>query len=196
MLDALIALDTRLFELINRGLANPLFDLVMPIITEFRYLLIPYVMLLLLLVWKGGSRGRWCVALILVAVALSDPINSRIIKELVERVRPCAALPNVRLLVDCGAGKSFPSTHAVNNFAAAVVIGYFYRRWLSLALTIAAVIGFSRVYVGVHYPFDVLGGAVLGCLIALFVLLLWHWAWQSRRGTATRSEGSAAESRA
>jgi undecaprenyl-diphosphatase len=173
MLDSIVTLDTALFRFVNHDLANPVFDVVMPIITNVTYLFLPYLVLLVMLCWKGGARGRWCVALILLGVALSDPINSRIVKELVERIRPCATLTDVRLLVPCGAGKSFPSTHAVNNFVAAVIIGYFYPRWLALALGVAGAIGFSRIYVGVHYPFDVIGGAALGAVIAGAVLLLW-----------------------
>lgn len=175
MLDALLRFDTSLFYIVNHGMANPVFDVVMPVVTDLTYLTVPYIILIVMLLWKGGAKGRWCAGLMLLAVALADPVNSRIVKELVERVRPCSALPDVRLLVPCGAGKSFPSTHAVNNFAAAIVIGFFYRRWLATALAVAFTIGFSRIYVGVHYPLDVLGGAMLGSLLAVAVLLLWAW---------------------
>jgi undecaprenyl-diphosphatase len=78
----------------------------------------------------------------------------------------------------------------VNNFAAAVVIGYFFRRTLPYGLGIAALIAFSRVYVGVHYPADVLGGAVIGAGVAGLVLWAWvsvHAWWARRRGLAESS---------
>lgn len=178
------AIDSTAFRIINDGMANPVFDVVMPIVTEVKYFYVPYILLFAFLIWKGGTRGRWCALLLALTVLVADPLSSRVIKEEVMRIRPCSALTDVRLLVPCGAGKSFPSSHAVNNFAAAVIIGYFFRRTLPYALTITAVIAFSRVYVGVHYPGDVLGGAVIGAALAGLVLAVWYWArmlWSGRR---------------
>jgi membrane-associated phospholipid phosphatase len=173
MIESLYSLDLWLFYLVNHGTANPVFDVVMPFITNVDRFIVIYVIALGLLLWKGGSRGRWCVLLMLLTVAIADPLNSRIVKEAVGRVRPCSALPDVRLLVPCGAGKSFPSSHAVNNIAAAVIVGFFYRRVWLYFLGYAVLVAFSRVYVGVHYPADVLGGGVEGGIIALILILLW-----------------------
>jgi undecaprenyl-diphosphatase len=195
----MISLDTQLFHLVNHGLANPFFDLLMPAITNVSNFYPIYVLLLGLLAWRGGAKGRWCVLLMLLAVAVADPISSRIIKESVGRLRPCATLADVRLLVPCGAGKSFPSSHAVNNFAAAVVAGHFYPRARIFLLIYAALVAFSRVYVGVHYPGDVLGGAAIGSIIGLLVLLLWEvlrsrYGWlESVAGSEEASSGRLAE---
>jgi undecaprenyl-diphosphatase len=180
----LYELDRWLFYLINHGTANPVFDVVMPFITSVDNFLIIYIIALGMLVWKGGSRGRWCVLLMLLAVAVADPLNSRIVKEAVGRVRPCSALEDVRLLVACGAGKSFPSSHAVNNFAAAVIVSFFYRRVWLYFLLYAAMVAYSRVYVGVHYPSDVIGGAVEGGAIAMLLLLLWSFLYFRITGIA------------
>ncbi|MDB5035234.1 MAG: Membrane-associated phospholipid phosphatase [Chlorobi bacterium] len=182
---ALYAIDSTAFRAINGGSANALFDLIMPAITDVRNAYIPYAILFILLLWKGGSRGRWCALLMAVTVLITDPVNSRIIKEMVMRVRPCEALAGVRLLVPCGGGKSFPSSHAVNNFAAAVIISYFFRRAAPYAFGVASVIAFSRVYVGVHYPGDVIGGALVGSVMAAIVLLIWKLIidrWRRHRG--------------
>lgn len=176
MFEALYSADSTAFRIINQEMANPLLDAVMPVVTEVKYFYALYAVGALLLLWKGGARGRWCVLLVLLGVLISDPLSSRVIKEWVERVRPCQALDGVRLLIGCGAGKSFPSSHAVNNFMAATIIGYFYRRAIPYALAIAFVIAFSRSYLGVHYPGDLLGGAVIGAGVAAALLLLWGWA--------------------
>ena len=93
------------------------------------------------------------------------------LKDAIERMRPCRALEDVRLLVGCGKAYSMPSNHAIVAFA---FILPFYRMFKSrvryLFLAVALLVGFSRVYVGVHYPSDVVAGAALGILIALFVL--------------------------
>jgi undecaprenyl-diphosphatase len=178
LMDVLYSLDLWLFRLGNRTLANPVFDFLLPILTNERYFIVPYVIILLLLVWKGGRAGRLCVGIVLLTIILGDQINSSIIKEAVGRIRPCHVLPDVRLLVGCGAGKSFPSTHAVNNFAAATVFGYFYRSARPYLFGFATLVAYTRVYCGVHYPFDVLGGAVFGIVLALLVLFGWYKAFE------------------
>lgn len=101
--------------------------------------------------------------------------------------RPCHALQNVHLLVSCGSGFSFPSSHAVNNFAGALILAFFFPRNKWWFFGIAAIVAFSRVYVGVHYPFDVIGGAVIGlfcagCVLLAFILIekLWYQVQRSR----------------
>lgn len=173
MFNSLYAIDSTAFRLVNDGMANPVFDLLLPFLTEVRNFYVPYAILFIFLIWKGGRRGVQCALLLAIAVAIADPLSSRVIKEEVLRLRPCHVLDAVRLLVPCGAGKSFPSSHAVNNFAAAIIIGYFFPKSLPYALAFAAVIAFSRVYVGVHYPGDVLGGAMIGAGVAGIVLLIW-----------------------
>ena len=71
------------------------------------------------------------------------------------------------MLVDCGSGLSFPSSHAVNNFTGAAIISFFYRRQTPYWMAFASLMALSRPYVGVHYPSDILGGAVIGAVIGL-----------------------------
>jgi len=146
----------------------------MPFITEQRNWYILYVALFVWLFWKGGRTGRYCGLLLIFTLVLSDQIGSSIIKPLVNRPRPCHIPQTIRLLCDCGPGKSFPSSHAVNNFAAAYILSKFYKEYKWLFFTIASLVAFSRIYVGVHYPFDALGGALIGIIIALIVVLIYE----------------------
>jgi undecaprenyl-diphosphatase len=172
-------MDTALFLLINHGTANPLFDVLMPALTHRGYLLVlPFILYSVLrgAAARDGSGRRFlsaaiaAAALSCVAVLLADAVCGWI-KDAVARPRPCVALEGVRLLVACPPSFSFPSSHAATSFA--FILPYFLltRRflapgWLAFLLLLAAAIAFSRPYLGVHYPSDVLGGALLGSGVA------------------------------
>jgi membrane-associated phospholipid phosphatase len=123
-------------------------------------------------VWHSGIRGLLLVGLMVSAIVIADQ-SIIYIKDYVARERPCRALPalgvQVRLLVECGTGKSFPSAHAANNLAAAVLAGFMFPRVRAVVLALAWLVAFSRVYCGVHYPSDVVAGAVYGLVIAVAV---------------------------
>jgi undecaprenyl-diphosphatase len=166
--DVLLEMDRSLFYFCNQGLRNWLFDAIFPFLTDLNRKPVALVIvgiLWLLLLTKGGRHGRIAAMLLIPTIALSDQLNSSVLKFLIERARPCNELADVHLLVGCGSGYSFPSSHAVNNFAGAIVLAYFLPRWTWAFFTFAALVAFSRVYVGVHYPSDVLGGAVIGLFI-------------------------------
>jgi undecaprenyl-diphosphatase len=165
-------LDSWLFYFFNKTLANPLFDSFMPFITESKHWFIFYFIVGLYLLIKGGPRGRVLVVIAIVMILCSDQL-SNVLKELFGRVRPCHSLPNVNLLVGCSSAYSFPSNHAVNNFAAAYLFTHFYPKMKWWFYTGAIVISLSRVFVGVHYPFDILGGAAIGTLIAMILIFIW-----------------------
>lgn len=145
----------------------------MPFITTNNHWILVYILVVISLLWKGGKKGKICVLMLFIIITLSDQISSSLIKEAVGRIRPCHVLSDINLLVPCGGGKSFPSSHAVNNFAAALTLSHFYREYKWVFFSIAAFIAFSRVYVGVHYPLDIISGAVLGLLISFCIILLY-----------------------
>ncbi|MGC8529489.1 MAG: phosphatase PAP2 family protein [Leptospirillia bacterium] len=122
-----------------------------------------------LLLW-GGGRGRALVLSAGVGVALSDPLASRILKSLFHRIRPCHGESPAHLPLGCSDSYSFPSSHAVNIFCEATIISLIYPRATPYAAVFAAIVGYSRVYLGVHYPFDVMGGAAIGVATGIFVV--------------------------
>jgi undecaprenyl-diphosphatase len=178
MMDYLQNLDAAVFHFLNGSLQNPVFDIVMPFITDLNkhtsVLVIAGILLMLLFV-KGGTRGKFAVVVLVLGILFSDQLNSSVAKFILARPRPCHVLQHVHLLVNCGSGYSFPSSHAVNNFCGAVILSFFFSRASVWLYTFAAVVSFSRIYVGVHYPADVLGGAVVGicCGLVMIVLFLW-----------------------
>jgi len=153
--------DTWLFLVINRSLQNPLFDLLMPILRTKRYALLPAaVAILMLMVW-GGKRMWLVLAAGVLAVTLSD-LGANLIKAELHRPRPCHVIADVHLLMGCTYSFSLPSNHASNMFAVATVGWLGLRRWRWVLPLLASGVAYSRVYVGVHYPGDVLVGALWG----------------------------------
>lgn len=180
-------LDVILFHFFNVALSNPVFDAAMPVITNTANWRPVAVVAALFWLWKGKNKGRWAVLIALVVWIAADQINANLVKPVFERPRPCWALSNVHLLVGCGNSFSFPSGHAATSFALATFLSLVYprARWVLFAL--AGLISYSRIAVGVHYPFDTLGGmaegAIFGFLFFFFFIRLGQlWRKKGWRG--------------
>lgn len=187
MLEFFIYLDRSMFIFFNQVIANGFFDTIMPAITDWDKTIpgrIIIVIIVVGLLWKGGRTGRTVIFLLIPTIILSDQLNSSFLKNIFARPRPChliegtTIIENVRLLVACGSGYSFPSSHAVNSFAIATIFTAHYNKYWWIFGIYATVVSFSRIYVGVHFPFDVVAGAIVGILCSLFVYILWLYVFK------------------
>jgi undecaprenyl-diphosphatase len=162
MINFLYSIDVSVFYFINHSLSCGALNKFFTIITNVNNWYIAYIILLGISFVKGGRKGKIAAISVLLLILLTDQLSARIIKEIFHRIRPCNALLNVITPLGCNGTFSFPSNHAVNNFAAAV---FFYKLFPKLKWVVfisASLVAISRVYIGVHYPSDILGGAVIG----------------------------------
>ena len=200
------AIDTDLFRFINQTLSNSFFDLLMPFASGNRFFIPAVLAAAAFLAWKGGARGRLCLLMLILIVWPGDSYVCNTIKHAVARPRPFVTLADARLPASSGGGlaaaptmgsperglipgpgrgdyNSMPSSHAANWFAATMIFLVYYRRSWRFLLPLACLVAFSRVYNGVHYPSDVLAGAILGAGYAAAGLWAFEaiWRWAGRR---------------
>lgn len=174
-METLLELDETLFFLINHDWHTPFLDTIMPHWRAKTSWIPAYIALLGFIIWKFRRQSIPWILFLVLTVAISDTTSSQLIKKTVQRVRPCNDLEikdTVNILVRCGGGYSFTSSHATNHFAVAlfliVTLGVFYK-WIKIPLLLwAASIALGQVYVGVHYPLDIVVGGLIGSLIGFF----------------------------
>ena len=171
MLEALKQFDLELFTLINQKLRCSFLDIWMPIITDVDNWIWAIVLGWLGLFIFGGSRGRKACIVLVVAVLVFDNLSSYILKPLFGRLRPGHVIDTAYLIGAKGKSFSFPSNHATNSFVFAGVMSWYYPKIIPIWFLFAFAVAYSRIYVGVHYPFDVIAGALLGITGASFIVL-------------------------
>jgi len=170
MLDSLFNLDKQAFIAINNGMANPFLDSFC-VLMRNQSTWYPLYAFFVFFVIKQYKIESWKIILAAALMILAtDQFSANLVKNTFMRIRPCAepSLHGItRHLISSCAGYSFMSAHATNHFALAMFMPFFFKqvKWLlPIALFWAALISFSQVYVGVHYPADVLAGGATGII--------------------------------
>ncbi len=179
-MDFLNTVDTQLFFLINHSFANPVLDLLCPLLRNKLTWIPFYLAAAVYLFVKYKSKALWVICAAVICIVLADQISSSLIKPFFGRLRPCndaQIKDQVRLLIECGKGFSFVSSHAANHFALAVFFALFFsiRKLTITLLAWAFSIAISQVYVGVHYPADVLAGGLLGVTVGWLVFKIFAY---------------------
>lgn len=172
MIETLRHLDAALFHFINQTIANPFLDIICPVLRARNFLVLFYMLLGFGVYRMYPTHFLKIVLFGAVTFLLTDQTSAHLIKSVIHRIRPCNnPVFQARLIVEnCGSGFSFVSAHAANSFGMVAFISMLPKnRMLSItALGIwASLVSFSQVYVGVHFPADVIGGALLGILIGI-----------------------------
>ena len=159
----------------NTQWRNSYLDIIMPFLRNQWFWAPLYLFLLIFIPSKFGRKGwLWCAGF-LITFALSDQISAHLLKPYFHRIRPCNnpyLSSIIHIIVPCGSGYSFPSSHASNHFSmavfSAITLGK-YAKWIwPVAIVWATAVSFAQVYVGVHFPFDVTCGAILGSMTGIF----------------------------
>jgi membrane-associated phospholipid phosphatase len=171
------AFDRKIFFLINNDSSNRFFDAVLPFMRESNFWAPLYLFMLLFAVLNFGKRGWLWFLFAVCTAALTDLVSSHLIKEHIFRLRPCQnpeLADRINILANyCPQSSSFTSSHAANHFGLAVFVVLTLRRytssWIYLFYAWAFIVCYTQVYVGVHYPLDVISGALVGSLPGYFM---------------------------
>ncbi len=175
MTDFLYRIDLEIFYFFNHTISTPFLDKFFSLITNVNSWFIAYIILFFISFIKGGRKGRIVAIGLVVLIAITDQVGFQILKEMFHRLRPCIVLKDAITPLGCNGTFSFPSNHAFNNFAAAVFIYKFFPNLKWAVFITAILISISRVYLGLHYPSDILGGAAFGILFGYLFALLVQW---------------------
>lgn len=182
MLRTLVQTDKWLFNKINQSLVNPLLDIMMPFFRQPEFWVPFYLFLILFSILNFPKKALYWMLSAGLTVTITDLISSRLFKPLVGRLRPCndpELTQSIRMLADhCGQNGSFTSSHAANHFGMAMfffltlhsIMGNYSR----LFFVWAALVAYAQVYVGVHFPLDVIGGALLGLFAGWLTAKIFH----------------------
>lgn len=159
-------MDFKILYLIDK-LHHPILDKIMLFFTNLGDAGIVWIAIAILLL--VGKKTRKCGIYMLVSMGIGLLLGNVLLKNIVARQRPCWLDHSIELLIASPKDFSFPSGHTLASFEAAVMIFLFSKKWGIVAFLLAIVIAFSRMYLFVHFPSDILGGALLGTAISLFV---------------------------
>ncbi len=191
MLEYLKEIDQQLFLYLN-GIHSPAWDTIMFYISD-KFIWVPFYLLLVgFIIYKFKKKAVVTIVFAILLITLIDQLAVHLFKEVFERLRPCHN-PEISHLVHlvkdhCGGKYGFVSNHAANTFGLAMFTTFLFRnaRYTFFIFLWASIVSYSRIYLGVHYPGDVLGGAVFGILLGYLIFYLYrqllgwlgrNWGW-------------------
>jgi len=174
ILQSLVRLDHMAWYYLNVQWHNPFLDNIIPFFRNPWFWAPLYLFLLIFMPLKFGAKGwLWCLAFV-ITFALSDFVCASLLKPFFHRLRPCHnpwLNGIVHMLIDCGGQYGFPSNHAANHFSlgifAAITTGKMAGWVWPVAIFWALLVAYAQVYVGAHFPLDVVCGGLLGIVIAV-----------------------------
>lgn len=158
------AFDDRILNFIQENLRNPIMDKIIPIITSLGNGGLVWIIIAIIFIITKKYRKYGLIMLI--TLIICELVGDIAIKHLVGRERPFNVTKAIELLIKPPTGYSFPSGHTMSSFAAATIISKMNKKFGIAAFILAALIGFSRMYLYVHYPSDVLVGCILGIIFS------------------------------
>lgn len=174
--------DQWLFLKINSYWTNDFLNSVMPWWRDSNTWIPLYLFLSLFAFMNFGWKIWPWIVFFVVTVALTDQLSANLIKNLVQRPRPCNDedfMINVHaLLGGCSPTFSFPSSHATTHFGMAwflyITMKQYFKKWSYLFFVWAATVAYGQVYIGIHYPLDILGGAIIGSFIGIMTATIFN----------------------
>ncbi|MEK6589276.1 MAG: phosphatase PAP2 family protein [Nitrospinota bacterium] len=190
MITTILDIDRNLFLMINNGWASPFNNILFASLTLLgsNYVIIPIVGIMIYLYDRENYRKNF---ILMLSSLLLGGIVIHMLKEMIDRPRPLSDMAglikegkvHINVIFEPLRQASFPSGHSQTIFTVVTVLSYIYRRYIFILFFIASLSAISRVYIGVHYPLDVLAGGAIGVLVSIIMVYI-----QGFRGNELKSE--------